>query len=107
VVVQPGIPGPFNDYRIPSKLPEFFAMGIPVILPRSNVGLLAKNADECLLLDRGDTPDVVEKLVYVLENDALRQRLARGARGFAERMFSWRRSAERLSQFYEKILRTE
>ena len=30
--VQPGIPGPFNDERIPCKLPEYFAMGRPVIL---------------------------------------------------------------------------
>jgi glycosyltransferase involved in cell wall biosynthesis len=33
VLVQPGRPGPFNDYRLPSKLPEFLSSGRPVILP--------------------------------------------------------------------------
>src|SRR5262249_12867260 len=33
VLVQPGHPGPFNDFRLPSKLPEFLASGKPVALP--------------------------------------------------------------------------
>ena len=44
-LVQPGRPDDFNDYRIPSKLPEFFAMGRPVILPRTNIGLVAKDGE--------------------------------------------------------------
>ena len=31
--VQPGAPDDFNRYRLPSKLPEFLAMGRPVVLP--------------------------------------------------------------------------
>jgi glycosyltransferase involved in cell wall biosynthesis len=37
VLVQPGEPGRFNDYRFPSKLPEYLASGRPVILPRANI----------------------------------------------------------------------
>lgn len=33
VLIQPGRVDKFNNYRFPSKLPEFFAMGKPVILP--------------------------------------------------------------------------
>jgi hypothetical protein len=36
--VQPGPPDVFNRYRLPSKLPEFLAMGRPVILPHCNIG---------------------------------------------------------------------
>ena len=40
ILVQPdGSPGPFNDYRFPSKLPDFFASGRPVVLPKTNIGL--------------------------------------------------------------------
>ena len=36
--VQPGAADDFNRYRLPSKLPEFLAMGRPVILPDCNIG---------------------------------------------------------------------
>ncbi len=36
--VQPGAPDDFNRYRLPSKLPEFLAMGRPVVLPHCNIG---------------------------------------------------------------------
>jgi glycosyltransferase involved in cell wall biosynthesis len=104
VLVQPGSPGAFNDFRIPSKLPEYFAMGIPVILPRSNVGLLARDGEECLLLDRGDAADIAAKIQRVLDDDDLRRRLGRGARQFAERTFSWERSARDLATFYRSSL---
>ncbi len=38
VLVQPGASNRFNDYRFPSKLPEFFACGRPVVLPATNLG---------------------------------------------------------------------
>jgi glycosyltransferase involved in cell wall biosynthesis len=104
VLVQPGSPGAFNDFRIPSKLPEYFAMGVPVILPRSNVGLLARDGEECLLLDRGDAADIAAKLERVLDDDALHMRLAAGGRRFAERTFSWERSARDLATFYRSSL---
>jgi glycosyltransferase involved in cell wall biosynthesis len=107
VLVQPGSPGAFNDYRIPSKLPEYFAMGVPVILPRSNVGLLARDGEECLLLDRGDAADIATKLEHVLDDDVLHKRLAAGGRRFAERTFSWERSARDLATFYETSLRRQ
>jgi glycosyltransferase involved in cell wall biosynthesis len=104
VLVQPGQPGVFNDYRIPSKLPEFFAMGLPVILPRTNVGLLVRDGEECLLLEQGDAEDIALKVERVLHDDALAARLGRGARSFAERTFSWKRSAQALQAFYETTL---
>jgi glycosyltransferase involved in cell wall biosynthesis len=104
VLVQPGAPGAFNDYRVPSKLPEYFAMGIPVILPRSNLGLLARDGEECLLLDDGSASDIAAKLGTVLDDPALARRLANGGRRFAERTFSWERSARDLSAFYDAVL---
>jgi glycosyltransferase involved in cell wall biosynthesis len=104
VLVQPGRPDAFNDLRIPSKLPEFFAMGLPVILPRSNVGLLAEDGRECLALDDGSPADIAEKIERVLDDNALHERLGAGARAFAEKTFSWERSARDLRAFYETIL---
>ena len=102
-LVQPGRPGDFNDYRIPCKLPEFFAMGRPVVLPPTNVGRLARDGEECLHLERGDALDIAMKLERLIRDEALRQRLSIGGRRFAESHFSWQTSASRLHSFYRQL----
>lgn len=102
-LVQPGRFDDFNDYRIPSKLPEFFAMGRPVVLPATNVGRLARDGEECLHLDRGDGLDIAMKLERLIGDDELRGRLSVGGRRFAELNFSWRTSASRLDSFYRRV----
>jgi glycosyltransferase involved in cell wall biosynthesis len=104
VLVQPGRSDPFNDYRFPAKLPEFLAMGRPVILPRTNIGRFLRDGEECLLLDEGDAPEIARKVELLLRDPALRERLARGGRRFAERNLSWRRSAEKLLALYGRVL---
>ena len=94
VLAQPGAPDAFNNYRFPSKLPEYFAMGKPVILPRANAGLHANDGEECLLLANGGAAELAAKIDLVLNDDALSARLQAGARRFAEQRFSWARSAE-------------
>ena len=54
IFVQPGGPDAFNDYRFPSKLPEFFALGRPVVLPRTNLGTLVRHGTDAYVLDRAD-----------------------------------------------------
>src|SRR5262249_3527468 len=54
ILVQPGRSDRFNVYRFPSKLPEFFASGKPVVLPRANVGCFLQDGVQALLLDSGD-----------------------------------------------------
>ncbi len=52
--VQPGAPDDFNRYRLPSKLPEFLAMGRPVILPHCNIGHDLTHGENALLLEEGN-----------------------------------------------------
>jgi glycosyltransferase involved in cell wall biosynthesis/2-polyprenyl-3-methyl-5-hydroxy-6-metoxy-1,4-benzoquinol methylase len=105
VLVQPGRPDAFNEYRFPSKLPEFFATGRPVVLPSANVGRFVRDGEEALVLQRGDALEIAAAVERVLDDDDLRLRLARGAREFAERSFSWSASAEKLRHLYERALR--
>ena len=49
ILVQPGRSDRFNHYRFPSKLPEFFASGKPVVLPRANVGCFLQDGVQALL----------------------------------------------------------
>jgi glycosyltransferase involved in cell wall biosynthesis len=105
VFVQPGRASSFNDYRLPSKLPEFLAMGRPVILPRSNIGLELKDGVDAVLLSEGHAIEIANKVETLLQNDQLRRRIGEAGRLFAERRFSWARSAERLASFYDRISR--
>ena len=60
VLVQPGESNRFNDYRFPSKLPEYLVSGRPVILPRSNLGNFLTDGENAILLDSGQATELVE-----------------------------------------------
>jgi glycosyltransferase involved in cell wall biosynthesis len=106
VLVQPGKPGQFNDYRFPSKVPEYLASGKPVILPRTNIGLYLKNYEECLFLEEGTPSDIAAKIEMLLSNEDLRRRIGAGGRAFAEKNLQWGHIASCLHSFYKTVLDT-
>ena len=103
IFVQPGEPDAFNDYRLPSKLPEFFSIGRPVVLPRTNVGALARHGVDAYVLDRADAAGIAAAVVEIRRDPALAERLSHGAQSFAAENFNWRRSAEALAKFYATL----
>jgi glycosyltransferase involved in cell wall biosynthesis len=82
ILVQPGSPGPFNDERIPSNLPEYFAMGRPVILPRTNLGLKVEHGREGYVLERADADGIVRAVREISGNADLAEKLATEATSF-------------------------
>jgi len=103
VLVQPGRSDEFNDYRFPSKIPEFLAMGLPVILPHCNIGRHLVDGVECLLLKEGSALEIAGGLKRLFDDPDLRRGLGRAARAFAEKHFSWTNSAATLHAFYDQI----
>ena len=101
--VQPGLPGAFNNFRFPSKLPEFFAIGRPVILPHTNLGNLVRDGEHALVLDRADGPAIAAAITRLHRDPALAARLSQGALAFAAEHFSWPRSAQKLTAFYRSL----
>lgn len=104
VLVQPGSPGPFNDYRFPSKLPDFLASGRPVVLPKTNIGLYLEDGVDALLLDRGDAGEILEKVSLLVGDAELRTRLGEGGRAFAVRRLQWSRNVPEVARLYEAVL---
>jgi glycosyltransferase involved in cell wall biosynthesis len=100
IFVQPGSPDSFNNYRFPSKLPEFFASGRPVILPRSNLGAVVRHGEDAFVLDRADAAGIAAAVRTLRADPTLASRLASGAAAFAQGHFSWDRAAEALAAFY-------
>ncbi len=101
--VQPGGPDEFNDHRFPSKLPEFFALGRPVILPRTNLGATLRHGVDAWVLDRADAAGITAAVRTLRADPALREKLARGAAAYAAEHFSWARSADALAKFYQTL----
>jgi glycosyltransferase involved in cell wall biosynthesis len=101
--VQPGTDNAFNEFRLPGKLPEFFAMGRPVIVPRTNVGRFVRHADEAWVLDKVDALGIVDAVLTLRENQEQRERLAAGAAAFSREHFDWKKNAGALAAFYRQI----
>ena len=103
VLVQPGADNSFNEFRLPGKLPEFFAMGRPVIVPCSNVGRFAHHAKDAWVLDKVDALGIVDTVLALRRDKELSERLAAGAVAFAREHFDWKKNTDRLVAFYEQL----
>ncbi len=103
IFVQPGRPDAFNNYRFPSKLPEFFALGRPVVLPRTNLGAKLRHGVDAFVLEQADAAGIVAAVSELRADRGLYDRLTQGAIAFAAQNFNWRRSAEALARFYATV----
>ena len=101
--VQPGAPGLFNDYRLPSKLPEFMAIGRPIILPRTNVGLRLRDGHDALLLEAGSAGEIAAKIENILDHPEVCAPMARNAQAFARRTYDWKRQGKKLLDFLRHL----
>ncbi len=103
VLVQPGLSDRFNNYRFPSKLPEFFAMGKPIVLPATNVGLHVEHRRHAYVLPRADALGIAGAVAAIRDDAALAEQLTLGAQEFAAKHFSWKASAAQLAAFYRRL----
>ena len=104
VLVQPGGDSAFNDYRLPGKLPEFFAMGRPIILPLTNVGRFVRHGEDAWVLPKVDALGIVDAVETLRSDDRLRQRLSSGAVEFCRQHFDWETNTANLDQFYRDVV---
>jgi glycosyltransferase involved in cell wall biosynthesis len=103
LLIQPGRADEFNNYRFPSKLPEFLAMGKPVILPATNVGCFIEHMSQAIVLPVADALHIIEAVKLVMGDRALYDRLADGAVKFAKQHLDWRANSQKLYQFYTQL----
>lgn len=104
VLIQPGGDNPFNEYRLPGKLPEFFAMGRPVIVPETNIGRFVRHGEEAWVLPKVDALHIVETVLALRRDERLHERLGAGALEFRRAHFDWKKNAGTVAEFYERIL---
>ena len=104
VLVQPGRSNGFNDYRLPSKLPEFLATGRPVVLPATNLGRFLEDGEECILLRRGDALEIAAVIERHPRRRGAAARAWRRAAAPSPNASSAGRERETLQAFYERGL---
>jgi glycosyltransferase involved in cell wall biosynthesis len=104
VLVQPGGPSEFNDYRFPSKLPDFLVSGRPVVLPDTNIGRFLIDGQHALLLQQGDAREIFAAVARVADEPDLAKRLGEGGRAFALENLTWAGAVDRLATMYEQAL---
>lgn len=104
VLVQPGKPGPFNDFRLPSKLPEFLSSGRPVVLPASNIGLELRDGIDALLLREGTPEEIAAACTRIFADPDLARTLAENGAAFARRRFDLAANCRRLAETYAALL---
>lgn len=102
ILVQPGMPGPFDDCRFPSKLTFFLASGRPVITAPTNIGKLLRDGEHCLYLHDSSAGDIAAQVRRLMENRDLARRIGENGRAFARQHFSWERAAAAVESFYLK-----
>lgn len=101
--VQPGRPGEFNDYRFPSKMPEFLATGRPVVLPASNIAHSMKHKEDAYIVPEANAIYIADAVHEIIGDPDLSARLATGARRFFDERLSWKQGAKKLLSLYERI----
>lgn len=99
-LVQPGGPGPFDDYRFPAKLPDFLASGKPTILPRSNIGLELTDRCEAMLLRTGSAREIAGAIAFLRQDRHAAERIGAAGRAFALRELRWSKSADVVVAIY-------
>ncbi|MGA0608303.1 glycoside hydrolase family 99-like domain-containing protein [Phenylobacterium sp. VNQ135] len=105
LLVQPGRPDLFNDYRFPSKLPEYLATGVPVVLPDSNIGKVLADGKEVIKLGSSDAYDIAAKIELILADPALARRIGAAGREFALANLTWSQAAQTVEQLYAAALK--
>ncbi|WP_349956726.1 glycosyltransferase family 4 protein [Rhizobium sp. ZPR3] len=104
IFVQPGAPGEFNDYRLPSKIPEFLSLGKPVLLPKTNIGHRLIDGQNALLLGRGDGMDIANRIEELIRAPERGEAIGKGGRDFARKELNWDVNARALQEFYQFVL---
>jgi glycosyltransferase involved in cell wall biosynthesis len=107
VLVQPGVPGPFNDYRFPAKLPDFLASGKPVILSRTNIGLALEDRREALVLENGTSAEIQNAVALLRDEPELARQIGEQGREFALRELRWAASVDSVESLYEEVAVTQ
>ncbi len=102
-VVQPGVSDSFNRFRLPSKLPEFLCLGMPVITTAVNLGENLQDGFNAKLLYSSTPEDIADRCQEMFADTDRSKSIAEEGKKFGRRHFDLRPNSENLLAFYAKL----
>lgn len=103
VFVQPGRDDACSAYRFPPLLPEFLALGKPVVLPRTNLGRFLADGDHAILLQTGCAREIAACVEALFKGPELRAHLGAAGQRFAKRYLTWDLAGTWMERFYQRV----
>lgn len=101
VFVQPGEFDPFEDLRLAGKVPEFLAMGRPVVLPNVNIAHLFRDGVDAVLLCIASAAEIAQKCLALFSDPERAHMIGRAGRLLAQKYFDVRSQACLLEAVYK------
>lgn len=104
VLVQPGAPGVFNDYRFPSKLPEFLVSGRPVVMAKTNLGRFLRDGIDALVVRNGTMDELADAVARLRGDAGMAQSVGARGREFAHDKLQWDRAARTFRELLVEVV---
>jgi glycosyltransferase involved in cell wall biosynthesis len=81
----------FGNEAFSTKIPEFMAMGVPVVIPNTDIDKYYFDDSVAKFFVAGDRASLAEAMLTMIRDADLRQRLAQNASAFVQN-FSWEKN---------------
>jgi glycosyltransferase involved in cell wall biosynthesis len=94
----------FNCHRLPAKIPEYMAMGRPMIVMAEGVGYELDDPAEVIKVAGSEPELLAQGLFRLLECRGNWPAMGGRLRQKAQDIFAWRRNTEHLLAFYDEVL---
>ena len=104
--VNPDRWSPFNDKSTMNKTLEYMALGLPLVQFDSTEGRFSAG-DAALYAKRNDSADFGDKIIELLSDDCLRQKMSAYARLRIENQLGWDHEEPKLLSAYEMLFSDE
>jgi glycosyltransferase involved in cell wall biosynthesis len=104
VCVNPDIANPMNDKSTMNKIMEYMALGKPIVQFDLTEGRYSAQ-DASLYARHNDTVDFANKILQLLDDPVMRERMGAFGRARVEQELSWDHEVPGLLAAYEQLFR--
>jgi glycosyltransferase involved in cell wall biosynthesis len=92
-----------NDLRLPAKLPEYLAMGKPLVMYSQGIGEILQHGVHALKVTTSAPEEMSNCILSLVHDPSLGSDLGRRARELARQSFDWDTNCERLVEIYQTV----
>lgn len=94
----------FNAHRLPSKLPEYMAMGRPIAVADHGFGRVLTDSGHAFAIADGGPAEIADAVRRALGERQRWPEMGRGLERLAAELFDWGRNSEALASFYRRLV---